>query len=100
GEAELASVDSVLEGVRAYFQYNVERGSRQPVPQSLETAIDTALTRITRRGGAVHAEADGEAELASVDSVLEGVRAYFQYNVERGSRQPVPQSLETAIDTA
>jgi uncharacterized membrane protein YccC len=58
GETELASVDSVLEGVRAYFQHNVERGSRQPVPQSLEAAIDTALTRITRRGGTVHAEAD------------------------------------------
>ncbi|WP_438392247.1 FUSC family protein [Caballeronia sp. DA-9] len=57
-EAELASVDGVLEGVRAYFQQNVERGSRQPVPASLEVAIDTALTRITRRGGAVQAEAD------------------------------------------
>ncbi|KQR74059.1 fusaric acid resistance protein [Burkholderia sp. Leaf177] len=58
GEAELASVDRVLEGVRAYFQHNVERGSRQPVPQSLETDIDTALTRMTRRGGPVQAEAD------------------------------------------
>ncbi|SAL55473.1 fusaric acid resistance protein region [Caballeronia sordidicola] len=57
-EAELASVDGVLEGVRAYFQQNVERGSRQPVPASLEVAIDTALTRITRPGGAVQAEAD------------------------------------------
>jgi uncharacterized membrane protein YccC len=58
GATELASVDSVLEGVRAYFQHNVERGSRQPVPQSLEAAIDTAMTRITRRGGTVHAEAN------------------------------------------
>jgi len=56
-DADLASVDRVLEGVRAYFQQCVERGARQPVPTSLETAIDVALDRITRRGGAVHAEA-------------------------------------------
>src|SRR5471030_2304618 len=56
-DADLASVDRVLEGVRAYFQQCVERGVRQPVPTSLETAIDVALDRITRRGGAVHAEA-------------------------------------------
>ncbi|WP_158934934.1 FUSC family protein [Burkholderia sp. S171] len=60
-DADLASVDGVLEGVRAYFQQCVERGSRQPVPASLEAAIDIALDRITRRGGAVHAEADAEA---------------------------------------
>jgi uncharacterized membrane protein YccC len=60
-DADLASVDQVLDGVRGHFQHNVERGSRQPVPASLETAIDTALTRITRRGGAVQAEADAAA---------------------------------------
>lgn len=61
GGADLASVDQVLEGVRGYFQQCVERGSRQPVPASLETVIDTALSRITRRGGAVQAEADAAA---------------------------------------
>jgi uncharacterized membrane protein YccC len=60
-DADLASVDHVLDGVRAYFQQCVDRGSRQPVPAALETAIDTALTRITRRGGAVQAEADAAA---------------------------------------
>ncbi|MDB5788501.1 FUSC family protein [Caballeronia mineralivorans] len=60
-DADLASVDRVLEGVRAYFQQCVERGVRQPVPASLETSIDLALDRITRRGGAVQAEAEAQA---------------------------------------
>jgi uncharacterized membrane protein YccC len=65
-DADLASVDHVLESVRGYFQHCVERGSRQPVPASLETAIDTALTRITRRGGAVQAEADAAANQIAI----------------------------------
>jgi uncharacterized membrane protein YccC len=60
-DADLASVDRVLEGVRTYFQQCVERGARQPVPASLETAIDVALERMTRRGGAVQIEAAAEA---------------------------------------
>lgn len=60
-DADLASVDRVLEGVRAYFQQCVARGVRQPVPASLETSIDLALDRITRRGGAVQAEAEAQA---------------------------------------
>src|SRR5471030_284471 len=60
-DADLASVDRVLEGVRAYFQQCVEHGARQPVPVSLEAAIDIALDRITRRGGAVQAQAAAEA---------------------------------------
>lgn len=47
---DLASVDRVLDGVRAYFQKNVERRSRQPVPPDLATAIDTALTHVAQRG--------------------------------------------------
>lgn len=64
-DADLASVDRVLEGVRAYFQQCVERGVRQPVPASLETSIDLALDRITRRGGAVQAEAEAQAHAAA-----------------------------------
>ncbi|MEA3095604.1 MAG: hypothetical protein QOJ04_6946 [Caballeronia sp.] len=60
-DADLASVDHVLEGVRAYFQHCVERGARQPVPAALETAIDVALERMTRLGGAVQIEAAAEA---------------------------------------
>jgi uncharacterized membrane protein YccC len=64
-DADLASVDRVLEGVHAYFQQCVERGVRQPVPASLETSIDLALDRITRRGGAVQAEAEAQAHAAA-----------------------------------
>ena len=65
-DADLASVDRVLEGVHAYFQQCVERGVRQPVPVSLETSIDLALDRITRRGGAVQAEAEAQTQAAAV----------------------------------
>ncbi|MDN7184467.1 FUSC family protein [Caballeronia sp. SEWSISQ10-4 2] len=65
-DADLASVDRVLEGVHGYFQQCVERGVRQPVPASLETSIDLALDRITRRGGAVQAEAEAQAHAAAV----------------------------------
>ncbi|KLU26280.1 fusaric acid resistance protein [Caballeronia mineralivorans PML1(12)] len=64
-DADLASVDRVLEGVRAYFQQCVERGVRQPVPASLETSIDLALDRITRRGGAVQSEAEAQVHAAA-----------------------------------
>ncbi|MGA7812559.1 FUSC family protein, partial [Caballeronia sp.] len=41
--ADRASIDQVLNGVRAYFQYCVERGARQSVPAPLASAIDSAL---------------------------------------------------------
>ncbi|OTP77435.1 FUSC family protein [Caballeronia sordidicola] len=98
GEAELASVDSVLEGVRAYFQYNVERGSRQPVPQSLETAIDTALTRITRRGGAVHAEANAEAAASQTQAPPPGRQVRDALHALVGMRLSLfPETVASAL---
>ncbi|CAH2782662.1 MAG: Tetrapartite efflux system, inner membrane component FusBC-like [uncultured Caballeronia sp.] len=96
-DADLASVDHVLEGVHAYFQQCVERGVRQPVPASLETAIDIALERMTRRGGAVQAEA-AAVEAAQPDQMAPGRQIRDALHALVGMRLSLfPDTLASAL---
>jgi hypothetical protein len=45
-----ASIDHVLDGIRGHFETCVARRKRQPVPESLMSAIDTALARVGALG--------------------------------------------------
>jgi uncharacterized membrane protein YccC len=49
GEAP-AAIDHVLDGVRAYYENCVNRHTREPVPESLMTSIDSAVARVTAQG--------------------------------------------------
>lgn len=60
GEAH-AAIDGVLDGIRSHFETCIERRVRQPVPESLMSSIDAALTRVTAQG---HAHAASGTPLA------------------------------------
>ncbi|WP_027801801.1 FUSC family protein [Paraburkholderia dilworthii] len=49
GEAS-AAIDHVLDGVRAYYESCANRHAREPVPDSLMSSIDSAVTRVTAQG--------------------------------------------------
>jgi hypothetical protein len=49
GEAPRA-IDLVLDDVRQYFEMCVDQRVRQPVPESLRSLIDAAVTRVTAQG--------------------------------------------------
>jgi uncharacterized membrane protein YccC len=50
GSETSASIDHVLDGIRGHFETCVARRKRQPVPESLMSAIDTALARVGALG--------------------------------------------------
>jgi uncharacterized membrane protein YccC len=60
-----AAIDGVLDGIRGYFETCIDRRARQPVPDSLGSAIDTAFARVTAQGLANVADAAGAANAAS-----------------------------------
>ncbi|SAL38392.1 FUSC family protein [Caballeronia telluris] len=61
GDDVSASIDTVLDGVRDHYNRCVARRERQPVPASLQTAIDAALARVsTANGGGDEPLAEGQ----------------------------------------
>jgi len=98
--ADRASIDQVLDGVRGYFQFCVERGARQLVPVPLASAIDTALDHVTRRA-AIPPPADGEAspraaavpgrQLREAMHALVGMRLSLFPNDSATPSQPAPE---------
>ncbi|CDY79336.1 Inner membrane component of tripartite multidrug resistance system [Caballeronia glathei] len=64
GADEFAALERVLDEVRVYFQRCLARSDRQPVPASLETAIDTALERVVKWGEAAAAEGAQPASMS------------------------------------
>lgn len=61
GDDVSASIDTVLDGVRDHYNRCVARRARQPVPASLQTAIDAALARVsTANGGGGEPLAEGQ----------------------------------------
>lgn len=50
GSEARAAIDQVLEGIRSHFEVCVARRTRQPVPESLMSAIDSAVARVTTQG--------------------------------------------------
>ena len=98
--ADRASIDQVLDGVRGYFQFCVERGARQLVPVPLASAIDTALDHVTRRA-AIPPPVDGEAtprpaavpgrQLREAMHALVGMRLSLFPNDSATPSQPAPE---------
>lgn len=62
-----AAIDGVLDGIRSHFETCIARRVRQPVPESLMSAIDTALARVTALGlaNAANSAANGAANSAN-----------------------------------
>jgi hypothetical protein len=50
GSETSAAIDHVLDGIRGHFETCVARRKRQPVPESLMSAIDSALARVGTLG--------------------------------------------------
>ncbi|SAK67055.1 fusaric acid resistance protein region [Caballeronia arationis] len=67
GEDVSASIDTVLDGVRDHYNRCVARRERQPVPASLQAAIDAALARVSMASGTeTAAETQPGAQAASL----------------------------------
>jgi uncharacterized membrane protein YccC len=60
GDDVSASIDTVLDGVRDHYNRCVARRERQPVPASLQTAIDAALARVSTANGGGEPLAEGQ----------------------------------------
>jgi uncharacterized membrane protein YccC len=73
GEAP-AAIDHALDGVRAYYENCVNRRSREPVPDSLMSSIDSAVARVISQGLA-NAGAPGANSQAPARHLREALHA-------------------------
>jgi uncharacterized membrane protein YccC len=93
---EAAVLDAVLDGVRAYFQHNLSRRSRQPVPPGLGATIDQALEAVALRGGDVAAQgtpanAGSRRQLREALHALVGMRLSL-FPATLAAHPPEPQA--------
>jgi uncharacterized membrane protein YccC len=93
-----AAIDGVLDGIRSHFETCVSRRTRQPVPESLMSAIDAALTRVTTQGVANAANATPAAtrQLRDALHALVGLRLSLFPATIASLAPPAPPKEEPA----
>ena len=76
GSESAAAIDHVLDGIRSHFETCVAHRKRQPVPESLMSAIDTALARVGALGvvNAANSTALYTRQLRDAQHALVGLR--------------------------